>query len=67
MLAQNHHCKKYNIVRAKKLSSSTQKRSESYANMEEMYNEVYNSLVITDCAVVHEEAVWRDISGICCY
>jgi hypothetical protein len=35
--------------------------------MEEMYNEVYNSLVITDCAVVHEEAVWRDISGICCY
>jgi hypothetical protein len=59
-MKQNWH-----LVRAKKAVKFDTKRSEwcSYANMEEMYNEVYNSLVTAGRAVKHDEPVWRSAVG----
>jgi len=52
-------------IAAKKAVKFDTKRSEccSYSNMEEMYNEVYSSLVKAGLAVKHDELVWRNAAG----
>jgi hypothetical protein len=53
------------LIAAKKAVKFDTKRSEwcSYSNMEEMYNEVYSSLVTAGLAVKHDEPVWRNAAG----
>jgi hypothetical protein len=54
-----------NLIRSKKAVKFDTKRAEwcTYLNMEEMYNEVYASLVGAGLAVKHDEPVWRNEAG----
>jgi hypothetical protein len=62
-LKRNKH-----LIRAKKAVKFDSKRAEwcTYSNIDEMYTEIYESMVEAGIAVKHNEKVWRSANGDIC-